>query len=803
MGGVGGMATPRAGVGQECEGDDDCRPGLGCMPDTCQPAGTLEQGQRCVLTVECAEGLQCVTSTCLPQQEDAGGTGTPCESDLNCTAGHRCAVDGFALQCVPEGEAGLGGACATSADCYAGLACFAAQCVPAPPGVPPFVAGPYGTDIECEEPTEGQTVAYFDVPGAPDHAGADFFRLPHPNDANLDAQGKPDWTGFPVPGTAVFGFDPVQRYLDAIKRDFSGWSTLPTIIFRFSGRVDFNSFRTPEGEMPRTRFVDVTPGDDLNGRAHGHGWFSFISGTKYVCHNWFAMRRGAGVPLTPGHTYAVWLTRTGRDAENRAIQRAPHFEAMLGADPPANARLARAWESYAPLRAHLEASGTDPDSLLVGTVFTVARSRELMTEVAAAARAQPVPEASGWVRCDEGVESPCPQAEGDRVCGAPTDTYEEYQALVTLPLFQHGTAPFLTPDDGGAVRGGQPAGSEQVCMSVTVPIGEMPEEGWPTTVYAHGTGGGFRSHVKPSVAGTLSVAGVPGRTVPMMVIGIDQVQHGTRRGGSDRDPKDLFFNYANPAATRGNPIQGGADQVSLARFAAALDLTAEQSGGRAFRVNPAALVFFGQSQGSLHGSLGLPFAPEFRAVVLSGNGGGLAHALINKRNPVDIARALPYVIDDADDEGLLRGGEGRHNHPVLALLQHWSDPADPLNFARMLAFEPPEGVPAKHVFQPYGKNDTFTPNVTIRHFAVAAGLEEVEADRSASPPDDLGFEPQEAPLAGNVRLDGVDLTLVIRQYGPPAGVDGHHVSFEVPGANSDVARFLGMAASGEQPQVGR
>lgn len=800
-----GVEPPPAGngIGEACGAEDGCRPGLACDAGTCLAAGTLEQGDRCVLAVECGEGLRCVGRTCLAQQAGAGATGTACESDLDCTGGHRCAVDGFAVQCLPEGETDVGGSCVSSVDCYAGLGCFGERCNPPPPGVPPFLGGPFQTTIECEEAAGGAATAHFDIPGGPDHAGADFFRLPHPNDANLDAQGKPDFSTFPVPGAGLLGFDPVQRYLDAITRDFTGWSSAPTVIFRFSGAIDFESFRTPEGETARTRWVDVTPGDDLNGRALGHGWFSFGRGNSYVCDNWFAVRRGAGLPLTPGHTYAVWLTRTARDAENRAIQRAPHFDAMLGAAAPADARLARAWESYAPLRAHLEAEGTDPDTLLVATVFTVAPVRDLMSEVAAAARALPVPEAGDWVRCDAGVESPCPQAEGERACGAPTDAYEEYHALLTLPVFQEGTAPYLTPDDGGDVRGGEPVRSERVCLSLTVPLGDMPDEGWPITVYAHGTGGGFRTHVKSSVAGTLSAAGVPGRTVPMMVLGIDQVQHGPRRGDSERDPKDLFFNFANPVAARGNPIQGGADQVSLARFAAALDVTAEQSGGRALRTNPAAVVFFGQSQGSLHGSLGLPFAPEIGAVVLSGNGGGLIHALINKRNPVDIARALPHVINDADGEGLLNGGEGRHNHPVLALLQSWTDPADPLNFARMLAFEPPEGVAAKHVFQPYGLGDTFTPNVTIRHFAVSAGLEEVEADRSASPPDDLGFEPQPSPLAGNVRLDGVDLTLVLRQYGPPAGVDGHHVSFEAPVANSDVARFLGMAASGQQPQVGR
>lgn len=799
------MLPSAAGIGEACEAPDDCRPGLSCEADGCRPAGTLEQGNPCFIGAECGEGLQCVEGACLPIREDAGAEGTACTSDLDCERGLRCAIQGFSVQCAPEGEADAGAMCGSSGDCRAGLGCFGGQCVPPPPGLPPFLGGPFQTSLDCAEGTEGAPVrAYFDLPGAPGFERGDFFRRPWPNDAAVDADGKPDFEAFPTPGDGLLGFDPVQRYVDAITRDFQGWSASPTTIFRFSGPIDFNTFRTPDGEQQRTRYVDVTPGSDDFGRAAGHGWFYFGGGTGYVCPNWFAVRRGAGLPLKPGHTYAVWLTRGGRDAENRAIERSPHFEALMSDDEPGDAVLRRAWTAYQPLRDFLAGDpDTRAESLLVASVFTVAPVRDRMAEVAAAARAQPVPEAVGWVRCAADGVSPCPQAEGDRACRAPTETYEEYHALVTLPTFQHGTAPYLNPEDGGDVRGGQPAGSEQVCVSVTVPLGEMPEGGWPTTVFAHGSGGSFRTHVQPAVAGALTSAGIPGDTVPMMVVGFDQVQHGTRRGGSDRDPKDLFFNFTNPAAARGNPIQGGADQVSIGRWVAQLDVSAEDSGGRAFRTNPEALVFFGQSQGSLHGSLGVPYAPEYRAVVLSGNGAGLIPALVNKRNPVDIARAVPFVLNDADANGDLKGGDGRHMHPILTLLQHWTDPADPLNFAELMALEPPEGSPARHVFQPYGLGDTFTPNITMRHYAIAARLGQVDPDRSAAPPDELGIELEAPPVAGNFRIGGVDLTLAIRQYGPPEGVDGHHVSFEVPAANSDVARFLGMSATGLIPQVGR
>ena len=48
---------------------------------------------------------------------------------------------------------------------------------------------------------------------------------------------------FPTPGAAFLGFDPVKVYLDAITAGQSGWGTSPTVLFRFSGPVDFDSDR--------------------------------------------------------------------------------------------------------------------------------------------------------------------------------------------------------------------------------------------------------------------------------------------------------------------------------------------------------------------------------------------------------------------------------------------------------------------------------------------------------------------------------------------------------------------------------
>ncbi len=94
-----------------------------------------------------------------------------------------------------------------------------------------------------------------------------------------------------------------------------------------------------------------------------------------------------------------------------------------------------------------------------------------------------------------------------------------------------------------------------------------------------------------------------------------------------RPPDDLFFNFQNPDAARGNPTPSAADQLSPRKVAATIDLSAADSGGDAIKVNPDQIFFFGHSQGSTEGSLALPFSDIYKAAVLSGNGASLMEAL--------------------------------------------------------------------------------------------------------------------------------------------------------------------------------
>src|SRR5262249_55049276 len=171
-------------------------------------------------------------------------------------------------------------------------------------------------------------------------------------------------------------------------------------------------------------------------------------------------------------------------------------------------------------------------------------------------------------------------------------------------------------------------------------------------------------------------------TVPYAVLGIDQVQHGTRRGPSTESPDNLFYNFGNPSAARDNAMQGAADQMSLARLAASLDILLPSG---TVKIDPAAISFWGHSQGATEGGISAPYTSQLAGVVFSGQGAGLIDALLNKTKPVNVAGSIAFALSDlASADPQTRKPRGEVFHPVLNLLQMYLDPSDPLNHAALM-----------------------------------------------------------------------------------------------------------------------
>ncbi len=771
--GEGGIAG--RGVGERCDDGGLCRAGLACTAGVCQPAHASADGTPCVISAECKDGLYCGPArTCVAAGVGVGGAA--CTSDGDCKSGFRCNLVGLDAQCQAEGTKDVGGVCAVSGECFGGLLCAEKTCAPPPPGGPPPLGVPSFKGVVCEAET-GPVTAHFSVPRG---AGADkdYFRLPFPNDIRMKS-GKLDLTGFPTPGSDLLGYDLIDRWARYLELTGTGWSAYPTVTFRFSGEIDFGSLKTNYA----TKWVDITAGE---GGEIGHSWSGGTGRTAYVCPNGVSFRPPTGAPMKPGHTYAVLMTNGAKAKGGGAIAVAPDLTAVLGASDPGGA-LSAAWVAYAPLRTWATSKSFATSTLVNAAVFTVGKHDEIGKKLASAVEAAPVPTATGWVKCGGGAVSPCTQG----ACPATADpAFDELHALVTLPNFQKGTLPYKDPADGGDLvldGSGQPIsqGSLEVCMALTVPKTTMPAGGWPLVVYAHGTGGSFRSHVTEGVAARL--ANVDG-TTRIAVLGIDQVAHGTRRGASMVAPQNLFFNFTNPAAARGNVLQGAADQMALVRFAKALSLPAGTSPTGA-DIAVGNVAFWGHSQGATEGAIAMPYTANVTGALFSGEGASLIDSLLTKKNPVDISAIIPVVLSEAPANiGVA--------HPVLGMLQNAIDPADPLDHAAAIIGTGPF---AKHVFVPYGQGDTYATPITQLTYIVAAKLGVATPPSSVATPDDLMSTAAAVPISGNA---SGNLTAVARQYAP-SGYDGHFVVFKDADAKVNADRFLADAVSGVVPSFGR
>lgn len=807
---------PGAGLGAACGDAQPCRDGLVCdsATSTCAGSRSLANGATCTIGPECESGY---CGPGVPRGKcGAAGTvarGGTCQGDGDCQVGLKCAFDGETLfpRCLPAGPGDLAATCTWSRECAQGLFCQDGVCsvVPlapqlAPRGWPPFVPDP--TDrwagASCPAAKSSPTTALFELPRQTDtdEQKADFFRLPFPNDAARRADGTVDYSRFPRDPAPPFGFDALGRYLSALETEPFG--NYGTTHFRFSGPISFSGV-SGVGANPQTRLVDLTAGARF-GQRKGLFWRVNSGRNRYICNNWVAVRPFTAEALVAG-TYGVVLLKGIKDETGNDVQASGDFQAMLSSSAPSgDPVLGAAWPRYAPLRQYLSTAGIATSDVLVASVFTVGDGQRLLKKLAQTVAALPVPAADGWVKCGSGTPSPCADATGARACGNAAG-FDEWHSLLDLPIFQSGSAPYLTPAEGGSIDGdlAPDAGvlavvrREQVCAALTTPKTTPPAGGWPLVVYGHGTGGSFRSHAGDGAGAALAqVAALgdggtaDGGTQPggYAVLGIDQVGHGPRRGArQDVSPDDIVFNFSNPASARGTMAQGGADLLGVARYAKGF---AGGAGGVP-AIDSSRLVYWGHSQGATQGALFLAQDRSVEGALMTGASASLSDALLSKKAPINIADSMWIALGEAQPSDV------DIFHPVISLLASWTDPVDPLNFARDVVVVPAAGATpafARHLFQVWGKNDLFTARPVQAAFALGAGLGFV-----APKVDDFDAAPQSL-VSGNVTTPRT-VTAAMRQYDPGTLYDGHFVVFRDQTAQRDAVRFLVRAASGDVPRV--
>jgi len=311
---------------------------------------------------------------------------------------------------------------------------------------------------------------------------------------------------------------------------------------------------------------------------------------------------------------------------------------------------------------------------------------------------------------------------------------------------------FLTADrhvPATATRSEAPApqGSEDIDVTVYMPAGTMPRDGWPVAIFGHGFGN--HRHVEPMVvAGTLARAGFA--TVAINVVG-----HGGGPGGTLTVSRTGQEPVTLPAGGRGVDLDGdgriGVTEGVATRTASPLALIGSRDGLRQTTVDLMQLVraihrgvdvdgdgrvdldreriqYFGQSFGGIYGTLLLTVDPLVRMGVLNVAGGPIVE--IARQSPVFRGLALnqlrqrrPPLANGEDDftESLPRPGEEpvRELAPGALAIQalfdraEWlTQSANPVAFAPYLRQAPLPGVPARPVLFQWAVGDQTVPNPT-------------------------------------------------------------------------------------------
>ena len=727
-----------AGVGGSCTASSDCRPGLACDGRSCQPCQCSTSGTGCVINDECTVGSYCgPTKTCV-----AGGTGTSgstCQTDADCADGLRCALVGLGGECKPEGTGDVGATCGTSADCYGGLYVHERH-VPVAAArlatVRPSHVG--GRDVHRRP---GATQAYFRVPRGSDDG--DFYRLPFPNDVRLSG-GKVSLAGHPTPGSALLGFDVVGAVHRGPRGDRRRVQHVPHRVLPLQRAGGHR--RNAQG-AGRCAASSTSPARRPPSTRPSAGSRPPIATRTSATTGWRSGPRRAGAHPGPHvhggpREHGARRERQGHPGLARP-HRAPRRE-RAGSTRPSPPQ----WPKYAPLRAWAAAGrACRSTSILNATAFTVGHPAAIGPGLATAVAAAAAPTAASWIQLRRQAVA-LPAGHGrSRVRHAGPGVRRAARDGHAADLPDRGTSR-TRPDRRRGLRRSRRTATRR-CSEPSRCAWRSPSR--RAAPCRRGAGRCSSTRTAPAGASAAtSPRGSPrgGRGRACAVLGIDQVEHGTRRGASQESPDNLFYNFANPrgGARQSAAGRGRSDVARAVRDGVRPARGAVADAGAEIKVGP--LAFWGHSQGATEGGIAMPYTRACCGAVLSGEGASLEDALVTKTNPVNIAAALPIVLEDPKVDVVPpgAGAAAERSGPRRSLEPRGRARREPVGGGRPEARLP--AVRAEGHLR--AARDASRRSPWPRSSAEAAPPSGVTPGSLA-----LGTRPVRCPLGGNVTVDGV------------------------------------------------
>ncbi|MCG3174246.1 MAG: hypothetical protein GMKNLPBB_02474 [Myxococcota bacterium] len=536
----------------------------------------------------------------------------------------------------------------------------------------------------------------FEIPDG-DFAVDSFYKFPFPSDLRKRPEGTISLRGFPNPHKISL----LDNYRKVMQDTITGWGANQGGYFGFDGALDESSLpsdpaRTLAKDAP-VFLINVDPKSSMRG-AKLPVLAKFVRNSDpYVAANTLILIPHPGFAMEPGRQYAYVITRAVKGSNGQPLGSSLAFEQVKAAQDPGIPAFNAVRALYQPVLNWMESENiVNRSDIAAMTVFTVQDAVSEMFRV------------GDFIRRN----LPPPQARNLKF-ERTANSFQIYAAEFPAAQFQKGPPPFQNEDSGYFQFGkdGEPVvdRTENIRIAITVPTSKAPDSGWPVALYAHGTGGDYKSHINDGTADVLARNGVAS-------IGLDGPLHGPRNPTS-QPVELLFFNFTNARAGRDNVRQGAADTLQLFQMAKRFNIPAPVNPAKAeIRFNPAKILYAGHSQGGLTGPLFLAAERECPGGLLSGAGGGFALALLQKVEPVNILEIAAALLK-------VRSDELDAFHPAVQLLTILTDPADPVNYAPYW-IDRAAGKP-QHVLMTEGLQDTFTPPDSIEALAVAGGLEQV------------------------------------------------------------------------------
>lgn len=648
---------------------------------------------------------------------------------------------------------------------------------------------------------EGSAQSIFVVPAAGSTGTLDglaFFDHPFPSDLRRDASGAAVFTGFPNPHSLPL----LTQYIGAANGLLHGFSPATAIAFRFDGPIDATSLpQSPDAATKSdasVQIVDVDPASPERGQRHLAQFHWQENEAVYWPSNTLAVLPMLGRPLRPNTRYAVVVTKRVHAKSGSDIFVAPELAQVLDRDPVTEPVRA-VHDLFAPALVELASAGIAKTDIVHLTVFTTND-----------------PTAETFAAMDDVRANVAVPTARDHVKKDATADYAVVEGTYgPSPNYQAGTVPYRKPEDGGSFVSvnGIPQVQNLFDLRFALSVPDltkcpMPAEGFPIVLYAHGTGGDYRSFLDDGTGRALAQQ-------CLATMGIDQIFHGTRPGAPALgDPNAetiiqfLFFNLDNILAARSSNRQSAIDVVQQARLftEGTMKIPAAVLGTPSDIVfDRTKVLFFGHSQGGLNGPLFLAGTSQARGAVLSGAGSDLALNLLEKTKPVDVTAAFRLLAGLADPAN---AAELNLFHPVMTLVQSIVDSADPLEYGSTIVRAPRAGNAPKSIYQtegvgPDGVGDSYAPPHGIEALSVAMGLpRQLPGVHPVLEASFAGIQDVTVPadgLSGN--LAGGQASGVLAQFVPASGRDGHFVVFNDAKARLQAATFLANLAADPKGRV--